>query len=85
MVFSSTKVANICQQGKQALLFIGIDLIMQIIIRTAQQWRIIGASFRIRTDIANLISFLVKYVSPSYKWNISLTKETSNAFKLSNL
>ena len=33
------------------------DLIRQIIIWTAQQWRIIGASFQHQIDIANLISF----------------------------
>ena len=60
------------------------DFIRQITIRTAQQWRIIGACFRFRTDIANLAS-LAKYVGPSYKWNILLTKETSNALELSNL
>ena len=33
------------------------DLIRQIVIRAAQSRRVIGASFRLWTDIANLISF----------------------------
>ena len=41
--------------------------------------------FRLPTDIANLISFVGKYVSSSYKWNILLTKDISNALKLGNL
>ena len=36
------------------------DFIRQIVIQTAQQWRIIGACFRLRTDNANLISFFGK-------------------------
>ena len=91
MVFSSTKVANIGPQGKRVLVvffllffFLSVvDIIRQIIIRTAQQWQIIGAFLWLRTDIANLIS-LVDKICSSYKWNILLTKETSNASKLSS-
>ena len=59
MVFSSMKVANIGLQGKRALLFICVWLYL-VIIRTAQQWRIIGVCFRLQTDIANLITFVGK-------------------------
>ena len=48
------------------------DFIRQIIIRTAQQWLIIGACFRLRTDIANLISFVGKI-----RKKVHLTNETS--------
>ena len=57
MVFVSTKVDNIGQQGNRALLLI---CIWQIIVRKAQQCRIVSASFRNRTDIVSLISFVGK-------------------------
>ena len=56
------------------------DCIRQITIRTAQQWRIIGARFRLRTVIANLISF----VGNQLRWqNMSahLSNETSHWLK----
>ena len=48
------------------------DFIGQIIIRTAHQWQIIGACFRLQTDIANLISFVGKILMSAH-----LTNETS--------
>ena len=60
MIFLSTKVANIGQQGKRYCCLSVFDFIRQIIIRTAQQWQIIDACFRVRTDIADLIGFVGK-------------------------
>ena len=74
MVFSSTKVANMDHYCLSVF-----DLIRQIVIRTVQQWRIIGASYRFWTDISNSNSFAGTICHLILQMNILLTKETSYA------
>ena len=59
MVFLARKLLKSVSRVSGYCCLSVFDFIRQIIIRTAQQWRIIGACFRLRTDIANLISFRV--------------------------
>ena len=85
-LFSSTKVANIGQQGNQAVLFICVWLNYANHYRDSSAmmdyWWKFSTSDRHRK--LNQLR-LAKYVSLSYKWNILATKETSNAPNLSNL
>ena len=61
------------------------EITKQILIRKAQQWRIIGASFRLRTDITNLIGFTGKIYQLILQMKHLIDEKTSNTPKWGNL
>ena len=61
------------------------DFIRQIIIRKAQQWQIISASFRLWTDIVNFIIFAGKMYQLILQMKHLVDEKTCNAPKSSDL